>query len=91
MLIVQKILIKLYGEKGVTSVTYSPKDGNKINYIVTLDDKKCIGCVFYNAKLTVKDVRNILFAYKKREIKALGKEASNVNTTDAEVRTGVNQ
>ena len=65
MLIVQKILIKLYGEKGVTSVTYSPKDGNKINYIVTLDGKKCIGCVFYNAKLTVKDVRNILFSFKK--------------------------
>ena len=91
MLVVKRILVKLFGESNVLKVVYSPSDGNKVTYTITIDNKKFIGCVFYNARFTVKDVRNILFAYKKREIKALNKEVSNVDSANEKICTGVHQ
>lgn len=90
MLITEKILTKLFGENNVIKVVHNSKDGNKINYCVQVDGKKFYGCVFHSVKLTVKDVRNILFAYKRNVIKSL-KEVSHVDSATKEVCSGVHQ
>lgn len=89
MLVTQKVLFKLFDDKNVLGVCYSPKDANKISFTVVVDGTKFFGCIFHNNKLTVKDVRNILFAYKKNCLKALGKEVKNANSTGTNIREGV--
>lgn len=91
MLITERILRKLFGDKEVLKVVNNSKDGNKINYCVLCDNKKFYGCIFCNSKLTVKDIRNILFTYKRQVLKSLNREVQNADTRAKEVRTGVHQ
>jgi hypothetical protein len=91
MLVVEKILIKLFGKEGVLKITHNGNDLNKINFTVLVDHKKFFGCIFHSKRLTVKDVRNILFSYKKRVIQSLQEEVKNVDPATETVRAGVHQ
>jgi len=92
MQLTKKLLEKFFTGASSIKVDYNRNDGNKINFIVNLDKVKYTGFIYHNNKLTVKDVRNILFSFKRRVIQSLKKEeVQNVDSTAKEIRSGANK
>ncbi len=62
-------LTKIYLEKFFPDseivVTNSMSDKNKINFLIKGKNKHA-GSIFHQTKLTNKDIRNILFSFKRR-------------------------
>lgn len=91
MQLTKKLLEKFFNDASSIKVNYNRNDGNKINFIVNLKGDKHCGFIYHNTRLTVKDVRNILFSFKRRVIQSLKKEVQNVDSTAKEIRTGADK
>lgn len=88
----KKILCKLFTSENVCSVKCKPDEKRtKIHFIITFKDKKCAGFIFFNSKLSNKDIRNILFTYKRRLFDLIQKEKLNANYANEKICPGVHQ
>jgi len=76
LLVVQKVLKRFFGDNNVHRVIIKPGniDKNKIYYTITLKNDTHNGFLYYNERLTVKDVKNILFKYRENILKTSCKD-----------------
>ena len=70
----QRTLRKFFGDLAGIKVSYNQKDGNKVNFVIDIERGKFRGFIFHNNTITHRDVRNILFSFKRRVIASLSKE-----------------
>lgn len=70
----QKFLRKFFGDLAGIKVTYNTKDLNRINFTINIEPGRFIGSIYFNANLTPKDVRNILFSFKRKVVDSLSKK-----------------
>ena len=95
ILIVQKTLNKLFGLDNVHKVSaqINGENKNKIYFVISMADKRFHSYIFYRTRLTTKDIRNILFAFKRNTIDSIRRGEINVstNSTDEEIRTRVDK
>lgn len=85
-LVLKKSLIKLFGEENVLKLSNRPtgQEKNKFIFTILVNSKKFNGFIYFNKNLIVKDIRNILFAFKRNCFEALKKEKPNVSDTPNE-------
>ena len=91
MQLTKKLLEKFFTDASAIRVEYNTTDGNKINFIVTLKGTRHNGFIYHSQRLTVKDVRNILFSFKRRVIQSLKKEAPIANSTTEKIQSGADK
>lgn len=71
LLITEKVLNKLFGSENIKQILFNPSKNNKITFTTLLDDKKVCGFLYYHSGLIPKDIKNILFAFKRTALKNL--------------------
>lgn len=78
LLITEKVLNKLFGIENVKQVLFNPSKNNKISFTVLIDTIKYAGFLYYHSKLTAKDIKNILFAFKRTALKSLDRNKNDL-------------
>lgn len=89
----ERTLAKLFGGENVHKVAVSPtsKDKNKVFFTVSLKGFKHKGFIFFSDRLSGKDIRNILFAYKRNLFDLIAKEDKHADSTNEKIQPGVHK